>query len=155
MSEIKRVKIDSILESQIPEFLTVESPLLVEFLGQYYKSLESQGGPIDIISNIDLYKNSKKFNRVDLISETTLTSDILTFDTTISVTSTKGWPDSYGLLKIDDEIITYTSKTETSFQNCVRGFSGIEELSSLSNPEFAVFSSTNAAEHSKCAPLIE
>ena len=148
MSEIKRVKIDSILESQIPEFLTVESPLLVEFLGQYYKSLESQGGAIDIISNIDLYKNSKKFNRVDLISDTTLTSDILTFDTTIEVTSTKGWPDSYGLLKIDDEIITYTSKTETSFQNCVRGFSGIEDLSSLSNPEFAVFSSTNAAEHS-------
>ena len=147
MSEIKRVKIGSILESQIPEFLTVESPLLVEFLEQYYKSLESQGGAIDIISNINQYKNSKKFNRIDLISETTLTADILTFDTTISVTSTKGWPDSYGLLKIDDEIITYTSKTETSFQNCFRGFSGIENLTSLSNPEFVVFSSTEAAEH--------
>ena len=147
MSEIKRVKIGSILESQIPEFLTVESPLLVEFLEQYYTSLESQGGSVDIISNINQYKNSKKFNRVDLISETTLTSDILTFDTTISVTSTKGWPDSYGLLKIDDEIITYTSKTETSFENCIRGFSGIENLSSLSNPEFAVFSSTQSAEH--------
>ena len=30
------------------------------------------------------------------------------------------------MLKIDDEIITYKGKTETSFTECVRGFSGIE-----------------------------
>ena len=60
MSEIKRVKIGSIIESQIPEFLSVESPLLVEFLEQYYKSLEHQSGSIDIISNIVKYKNAKK-----------------------------------------------------------------------------------------------
>ena len=148
MSEIKRVKIGSILESQIPEFLSVESPLLVEFLGQYYKSLEYQSGPIDIISNITKYKNGKKFNNIDLIEKTTLTDDVLTFDQTINVTSTKGWPDSYGLLKISDEIITYTSKTNTSFENCIRGFSGIENLKALDNPEFAVFSSTQSSEHS-------
>jgi hypothetical protein len=148
MSEIKRVKIGSILESQIPEFLSVESPLLVEFLEQYYKSMESQSGSIDIISNITKYKNTKKFNNIDLIEETSLTSDVLSFDTTINVTSTRGWPDTYGLLKINDEIITYTSKTETSFNNCVRGFSGIENLRALDNPEFAVFTSTNSEEHS-------
>ena len=148
MSEIKRVKIGSIIESQIPEFLSVESPLLVEFLEQYYKSLEHQSGSIDIISNIVKYKNTKKFNNIDLIEETTLTSDILSFDQTINVTSTKGWPDSYGLLKINDEIITYTSKTGTSFKDCIRGFSGIENLKALYNPEFAVFSSTQSAEHS-------
>jgi hypothetical protein len=148
MSEIKRVKIGSILESQIPEFLTIESPLLVEFLEQYYKSLENQSGPIDIISNITKYKNSKKFNNIDLIEKTTLTSDLLSFDETIEVTSTKGWPDSYGLLKINDEIITYTSKTNTTFENCIRGFSGIENLKSLDNPEFAIFSSSQASEHS-------
>ena len=148
MSEIKRVKIGSIIESQIPEFLSVESPLLVEFLEQYYKSLEHQSGSIDIISNIVKYKNTKKFNNIDLIEETTLTSDTLSFDQTINVTSTKGWPDSYGLLKINDEIITYTSKTDTSFKDCIRGFSGIENLKALYNPEFAIFSSTQSAEHS-------
>ena len=148
MSEIKRVKIGSLIESQIPEFLSVESPLLVEFLEQYYKSLEHQSGPIDIISNITKYKNSKKFNNIDLIESTTLTSDVLSFDQTINVTSTKGWPDSYGLFKINNEIITYTSKTDTSFENCVRGFSGIENLKALDNPEFAVFSSTQSSEHS-------
>lgn len=148
MSEIKRVKIGSIIESQIPEFLSVESPLLVEFLDQYYKSLEHQSGPIDIISNIVKYKNTKKFNNIDLIEQTTLTSDILRFDQTINVTSTKGWPDSYGLLKINDEIITYISKTNTSFEGCIRGFSGIENLKALDNPEFVVFSSTQSSEHS-------
>jgi hypothetical protein len=148
MSEIKRVKIGSIIESQIPEFLSTESPLLVEFLEQYYKSLEHQSGAIDIISNISKYKNTKKFNNIDLVKETTLTSDVLSFDQTINVTSTEGWPDSYGLLKINDEIITYTSKTDISFDNCIRGFSGIENLRALDNPEFAVFSSTQSSEHS-------
>ena len=147
MSEIKRVKIGSIVESQIPEFLSVESPLFVEFLKQYYQSLEHQSGSIDIISNITQYKNSKKFNNIDLIESTSLTSDVLAFDTTINVLSTKGWPDTYGLLKIDDEIITYLSKTETTFENCIRGFSGVDSLESLDNPEFLQFSSTSASEH--------
>ena len=147
MTEIKRVKIGSLIESQIPEFLSAESPLLVEFLEQYYKSLEHQSGSVDIISNISKYKSTKKFNNIDLIQKTTLTSDVLTFGQTINVTSTKGWPDSYGLLKINDEIITYISKTDTSFENCIRGFSGIENLKALDNPEFAVFSSTQASEH--------
>ena len=148
MSEIKRVKISSIIGTQIPEFLSIEAPLFKEFLTQYYTSLEYQSGPIDIISNIVNYKNSKAFNNVELTEKTTLTSDILSFDDVINVESTKGWPDSYGLLKIGDEIITYLSKTETSFQNCIRGFSGIENLESLENPEFLVFSSTNSSEHS-------
>ena len=148
MSEIKRVKISSIIGTQIPEFLSIESPLFSDFLKQYYHSLEYQSGPIDIISNIAKYKNSKTFNNVELTEETALTSDVLSFDDVINVESTKGWPDSYGLLKINDEIITYLSKTETSFQGCIRGFSGIENLESLDNPEFLVFTTTQASEHS-------
>jgi hypothetical protein len=148
MSEIKRVKISSIIGTQIPEFLSIESPLFSDFLRQYYHSLEYQSGSIDIISNIVKYKNSKAFNNVELTEETTLTSDVLSFDDVINVESTAGWPDSYGLLKINDEIITYLSKTETSFQNCIRGFSGVENLESLDNPEFLVFSSTKTSEHS-------
>jgi len=66
MSEIKRVKISSIIGTQIPEFLSIEAPLFKEFLTQYYTSLEYQSGPIDIISNIVNYKNSKAFNNIDL-----------------------------------------------------------------------------------------
>ena len=147
MSEIKRVKIDSILESQIPEFLSQEAPLFVEFLKQYYKSLEHQSGVIDLAVNINKYKNIDKFNSNDLVQSTTLTKDVLAFDAEIFVTSTLGWPDSYGLLKIGDEIITYTSKTETSFEGCVRGFSGIDRIESLEKSEFLNFSVTEISEH--------
>jgi hypothetical protein len=147
MSEIKRVKINSIIESQIPEFLNEESPLFVEFLNQYYHSLEHQSGTVDLSNNLKQYKNVESFNNEALVKKTSLTSDVLSFDTTINVDSTIGWPDTYGLLKIDDEIITYLSKTETSFVDCVRGFSGIDNITSVENVEFLNFSSTNASEH--------
>jgi hypothetical protein len=148
MSEIKRVKINSILESQIPEFLNEESPLFVEFLNQYYHSLEHQSGTLDLLNNLKKYKNIESFNKEALIKTTSLSSNVLSFDTIINVDSTVGWPDKYGLLKIDDEIITYLSKTETSFIDCVRGFSGIDNITSVENVEFLNFSSTNASEHS-------
>ena len=79
-------------------------------------------------------------------------------DTTITVsltpdaegklqTGTAGFPDRYGILKIDDEIITYTNKTDSTFEGCVRGFSGVTSYSKLNNPEELVFSSSDAAPH--------
>lgn len=56
-------------------------------------------------------------------------------------------PETYGILKIDDEIITYKEKTATSFKQCVRGFSGIDSIKSNTNTEFLEFSSTQVAEH--------
>ena len=147
MSEIKRVKIDSILESQIPEFLNEESPLFGEFLKQYYYSLEHQSGTLDLVNNLKQYKNIEQFNSETLIESTSLTSEILSFDAIINVASTKGWPDKYGLFKIDDEIITYLSKTDTSFVDCIRGFSGIDEIVSDNNSKVLNFLSTNADEH--------
>ena len=147
MSEIKRVKIDSILESQIPEFIQEDSPLFVEFLRQYYKSLEYQSGSVDLAVNLKKYKNIEKFNNTDLTTSTTLTDEVLSFDDVISVTSTVGWPDTYGLLKINDEIITYTSKTENSFVGCIRGFSGVDNIESFEKSSFLNFSSTSSAEH--------
>jgi hypothetical protein len=117
------VKISSIIENQFPEFMRQESPLLVEFIKQYYISGEYPGASFDLISNLS--NNSKLENLTRLVENTTLSADISFSDTDIFVESTDGFPDSYGLLKIDSEIITYTSKTKTSFVDCVRGFSGI------------------------------
>lgn len=49
------VKVSSIVEYQLPEFIRVEYPLLTEFLKEYYKSIESNLGPFDIIANISNY----------------------------------------------------------------------------------------------------
>ena len=48
MSET-RVKIQSIVENQLPNFLAEENPLLVDFLKQYYISQEYPGAASDLI----------------------------------------------------------------------------------------------------------
>ena len=153
MADIKKVSISEILDSQIPEFLNEESPLFKEFLSEYYNSLEVKSGAIDLSKNIKEYKDIDAYNTENLASATYpelfyLTSDALAYDDVINVTSTYGWPDTYGLLKINDEIITYKEKTLTSFIGCVRGFSGIDQIKSFKNSEFLNFSKTEASEHS-------
>ena len=146
-AEIKRVKVSHFIESQIPQFLNEESPLFKEFLEQYVYSQEHQGGVEDLATNLPNYKRIAAFNNETLIPYTALTQYIFPGDDTINVTSTRGWPDSYGLLKIDNEIITYTSKTETSFLGCARGFSGIDQISREDASEFLNFGQTEANEH--------
>jgi hypothetical protein len=146
--EKKVVKISDIVENQIPEFILSENPNFVEFFKQYYISQEFQGSTIDIAENLISYKNLDSFDLTNLISETTLTSNVQFFDDVINVESTNGWPKEYGLLKIDDEIITYTGITSTSFTGCIRGFSGTSSLTEENNPEFLVFSETETSEHS-------
>ena len=150
-----RVKIYDIIESQLPSFILDENPKAAEFLKQYYISQEYQGGPVDIAENLDQYL---KFNIIqsDAVSnrEIYLTSDVDTENKiTINVNSTKGFPEKYGLLKIDNEIITYTGITSTSFLNCQRGFSGITDYHDDLNEEELVFETTNVESHSALAPV--
>ena len=143
----KVVKISEVIENQIPEFILTENPNLAEFLKQYYISQEYQGATVDIVENIIDYKNFDSFDSKNLIESTTLSQEVSYFDDVIYVDSTNGWPSQYGLLKIDNEIITYTGITTTSFTGCIRGFSGIESLSDPDNPEYLKFSSTETEEH--------
>jgi hypothetical protein len=150
MSEFKKVKIQSIIESQIPEFLNADYPLFKEFLQQYYVSQEYQTGSVDLSKNLNKYKSIDNFNNETFYSSQyppVLTSDVLAFDDTINVSHTIGFPDSYGLFKIDDEIITYTGKTINSFTGCIRGFSGIDNLDKTGNTQFLEFLSTQAETH--------
>jgi len=114
MSDINnRVKIQNIVESQVPSFLNEDSPLFKEFLNQYYISQEHPTGIADIIANLDRYKDLQTYNNelfFTLFVPCTLTSDLLTFDDEIQVNHTIGFPSSYGLLKIDNEIITNKNK---------------------------------------------
>ena len=154
MTDIKRVKISHLIESQIPEFLTQESPLFKSFLIQYYESQEHQSGMSDLANNLAEYRKIGAFNDETLTVSTTLTNSCYAGDTTLTVTSTTGWPDTYGLLKIDNEVITYTSKTDTTFVGCARGFSGIDQISKEDNAEFANFAETSAAVHASGSSVI-
>ena len=126
---VKRVQFNNIVQNQLPEYVRDEFPLVSEFLKTYYQANEYQGAPADLIQNIDQY--SKIDELTNVVDKVSLNSDITEIDETINVDmtsypqGTEGFPDSYGLLKIDNEIITYTGKTDTSFTGCVRGFCGI------------------------------
>ena len=156
MSQIdKRIKVNTIIENQLPEFLVNDFPNATEFLKQYYISQEFQGGPSDLITNFDQYLRSDNLVPEVVVGTSSVSSEITSDDTTITVTSTKGFPSEYGLLKIDDEIISYTGITSTSFTGCIRGFSGVSGYnvgvsSSLLeiNRESLVFEDTTAASHS-------
>jgi len=153
-----KIKISHILDSQIPDFIQEDNPLFKQFLNQYYISQEREYGNIDLAENITDNKNISNFIDLNIVgfqalSPVTLTEEILSFDDIINVNNTLGFPDSYGLLKIDNEIITYTAKTETSFIGCVRGFSAISALEKNGNPEFLTFSTTEADDHNQNATV--
>ena len=150
----KRIKVNTIIENHLPEFVTSDFPFAVEFLKQYYISQEFQGGPTDLISNLDQYLKSDNLVPEVVTGKTNVSAGVASTHTTINVTSTKGFPDEYGLLKIDDEIISYTGITTTSFTGCLRGFSGITGYnvgvsSSLIdvNKERITFEETTANDH--------
>ena len=152
-----RVKIQSIVESQLPDFVADEAPLLVEFLKQYYISQEFPSGSYDLIQNIDQYIKIDEI--VKSAGSCILGADVSYTDTTITVQQggqnllpgTSGFPERYGILKINDEIITYTSKTASTFNNCVRGFSGVTSYSKPTQPEELVFSTSKVATHEEGA----
>ncbi|MGA1046745.1 MAG: hypothetical protein ACO3UU_01950, partial [Minisyncoccia bacterium] len=137
-----RISVSNVVNNQLPNFVKEDYPLVEELFSEYYKSLEYQGGILDILQNIDQY--IKLNNLTHLIDETELESDISFASTEIPVKSTFGFPDSYGLIQIDSEIILYKSKTATSFNNCVRGFSGI-----VSYDRELVFEETESSDHSE------
>ena len=152
-TSLSRVKIHEVIESQIPEAIDSDNPLLGTFLKQYYISQEFQGGPVDIAENLNDYRSVDFLNKDNLTGFTSTSQFIKKFDKTIYVDSTIGWPSKYGLLKIDDEIITYTGIGSTSFTGCVRGFSGIENSEKTNSPEYLTFSKTGISTHAENAQV--
>ncbi len=79
--------------------------------------------PNSIDDASSLYSPADAFSAKPL--ETITTMPVYAGDTTISVESTGvGFPDEYGILSVDDELIVYTSKTATQFTGCQRGSFG-------------------------------
>jgi hypothetical protein len=149
-----RVKVYQVIENQLPSFILDENPKASEFLKQYYISQEHQSGSIDIAENLDQYLKLDNLTPEIIVDNTYLTSGIGTNNKiTINVNSTKGFPKQYGLLKIGDEIITYTGITTNSFLNCQRGFSGITSYHQELNQEELLFETSSAESHEQSAAV--
>ena len=152
---VDRVKFQDIVESQFPRYVLEDFPLLPEFIKQYYKSQEYQGGTFDLIQNIDQYVKVDQL--FDLKSSTTLNGDLDYTATTIPTSSltdfTDGFPETNGLIKIDNEIIHYESISNNSFINCTRGFCGVTTYISGHKPDSLTFETTDIEAHEDGATI--
>ena len=153
----QRVLFSNVVKNQVPAYIREGFPLLVQFLEQYYVAQEYQGAPVDLIQNIDKYiklnENTNLVNSVILGSDADFNDTTINVDLTKSPTGTIGFPDTYGILKINDEIITYTGKTSSSFTGCIRGFSGVTSYKNENKPEELVFSTSSIATHESGATI--
>ena len=146
-TSIQRVEINQVIENQLPEFVQSESPLFVDFMKQYYISQEYQGGSINVAENLDRYTKLQTYVGAALTEYTGLSTDTQSYSSTIFVDSTKGYPSKYGLIKIDDEIITYTGIGTTSFTGCIRGFSGVDNMDQPTRPDLLSFNTSVGVSH--------
>jgi len=142
---VDRVKFQEIVSSQLPQYVREDFPLLTDFLEQYYVSQEYESGPVDLVNNIDQYV--KVENLTNLVTGTVLTQEVGYTDTDIKVKSTLGFSETNGIIKIDNEIIFYATKTDTVFENCSRGFSGITTYITTGAPDECTFTETQAESH--------
>ena len=177
----KKVQISDILASLIPDFIEFDNTKFTEFLEQYYISEEHTYGSTYLADNLNEFKRISNLVDVSKAEEQTLPPpnalyptkpiilalNTLAYDskiylahsnTTVTPAQTltipvEGLPDTYGLIKIDNEIITYTNKAFdestglTELSGCVRGFSGISEIDNPSNPEFLTFLDSKSDPH--------
>ena len=146
-TSITKVKIHEIVQDQIPEYINQENPNFVNFLQQYYHSQEFQGGVVDLADNLNEYKDLDFLSNENLTGFTSLTTYANANQKTLYLDSTKGLPQKWGLIKIDNEIITYTGIGTTSITGCVRGFSGIENNSKTNEPESLTFTRSGVGTH--------
>ena len=142
-----RVKLQDIVASQLPEYVRSDSPLTSDFLEQFMVSQEFQSGAVDFAANLDQYLNLSTLSSSSVYGQYELTQDLSLDGDIVYVDNTKAFPNEWGLLKIDDEILTYTGITTNSFTGVIRGFSGITEYHDPRDPQKLVFETTNRAEH--------
>ena len=153
----KRIQFSNIVQNQLPAFTKTEFPLVSDFLNQYYLGQEYQGGPIDLIQNIDQYvKVSEQTNLTEAVGLSTSIdafTSVIPIDMVENPSGTDGFPSSYGLLKIDNEIITYTGTATTCFTGCVRGFCGITSYKTANSPDVLEFSTSTSEAHTTGAQI--
>ena len=146
--EEKIVNISTLIENQFPSFVSETNRKFISFLSSYYESQETKYQPLDLVTNLLDYYNIGYFTSGQLIDSTKLTSSINSSVTTISVSSTNGFPETNGYIQIGTEIIFYRTKTSTQFVDCVRGTSAfLVETIPVSQVVYTNSVSTNHVEN--------
>ena len=131
MVAVKTKRISTLIETQLPEFISTEYELFSKFVTKYYEAQEVQGGTLDIINNIQKYADIDYYEQNLLKQHDTLDVTISNSDSTIVLQDATSFPKQNGYVRIDDEIILYETRTDTTLQGCTRGVSGNTKLGDL------------------------
>jgi len=145
MPAVKTKRISTLIESQLPQFISTEYELFSKFVQKYYEAQEVQGGTLDVINNLQKYADIDYYEKNILKQNDVLVTSITDSDTTIVVEDAQSFPEKNGYVRIDNEIIFYATRTDTELQECSRGVSGNTTLGDLYNS--SNFTSTEAAAH--------
>ena len=138
-------KISFLIESQLPDFINEEYELFGKFIQKYYEQLEVQGQPLDIIQNIQTYRDIDYYEKNVLKQSTTTSAFSQSSNNSISVVDASSFPENGGYIKINDEICFYNSRTDTEFLEVSRGVSGNTTIGDLY--ESGTFITTQAEDH--------
>jgi len=145
MPAVKTKRISTLIETQLPQFISTEYELFSKFMQKYYEAQEVQGGTLDVINNLQKYADIDFYEKNILKQNDVLASTITDSDTTIVLQDAQSFPKKNGYVRIDDEIIFYATRTDTELRECSRGVSGNSSLGDLY--ESSTFTSTEAAPH--------
>ena len=72
MPAVKTKRISTLVESQLPDFISSEYELFSRFVEKYYEAQEVQGGPLDVLSNIQKYADIDYYEKSILKQSDTL-----------------------------------------------------------------------------------
>ncbi|MDA1364000.1 MAG: YHYH protein, partial [Candidatus Marinimicrobia bacterium] len=138
-------KISTLIESQLPGFISSEYEQFSKFVEKYYEQLESTGNPLDIIQNIENYRDINFYEKNLLNQKTILSGNILANSSSITVADASSFPKENGYIRIGNEICFYKERTNNQFLEVSRGVSGNTTLGDLYNS--SEFVTTQSAPH--------
>lgn len=131
--------LSTLVENQLPEFISTDYPNFVKFVEKYYEQLESPGQPLDIINltkyqDIDTYEKKILQQNTTLVSivETRNSSNVIT-EVVINLLDGSSFPKKNGYVMIKEEVIFYQYKIGNSLRNCYRNVSATTKLGDLYN----------------------
>ena len=149
---VKTKKISTLIESQLPSFISSEYELFSKFVQKYYEQQEAQGQSLDIALNLDKYANIDFYEKSILNQSTILTNSISSSDTTVLVDDAEGFPEKNGYVQIGNEIIFYAERSGNLLIDCSRGISGNTQLGDIY--EKSTFVTTDAAAHNSGSTVL-
>jgi hypothetical protein len=107
------LRVSNSINEQVPNYLPQEYPNFVNFVRDYYRFLETNSNPLDIIHGIQNLIDIDTYTGIDPSS--LLYRSIDSEDTTIIVKGHVKYPSNSGLLKIDEEVIFYNQLEYSGF----------------------------------------